>query len=133
MLLTEAVKIYIEYNGLPVKEILYLLRSSGNYNLLLFLNELESNADTDYINAVKNALSNQQNIKYFDVEDIENLKGFLLMLGRSDIKGQISNCNFYKILFEKKYLQLEKNQHRSCKNTVVFISGLSLLISIVLI
>lgn len=133
MLLTEAIKIYIEYNGLSIKEILNLLCSSENYNLLEFLSELEMNADTDYINTVKKVFSNNCKIMYIDNEDINNLKGFLLMLGRSDVKGQISNCNLYKKLFEKKYLQLEENQQKNCKNTVVFISGFSLLISIVFI
>lgn len=133
VLLLENIKIYIEYRNLSIEEIFSVLDKSNNYDLLFFLNEIKNEINADcFVDFNKIFLKNSF-FNCFDEEDIENLKGFFSMLGRSDTNGQILNCNLYKKLFEKKYLQLEYNEKSQCKSAATLAMGVGLLFSIIVI
>lgn len=132
VLLIENIKILIEYKNLTVDEIFETVCSTENYDLLFFLNEIRCGID-EYYTTIKNIFSSNKVLSCFDAEDIEHLKGFFSMLGRSDTNGQILNCELYKNLFEKKYLQLENNENSKCKSTFTLVLGVGLLFSIIVI
>lgn len=132
ILLIENIKILIEYKNLNIEEIFESICSSDNYNLLIFLDKIKCGVN-EYHQTLNTVLTKNTLIHGFDADDIEYLNGFFSMLGRSDTSGQILNCNLYKNLFEKKYLQLENNEKSRCKSTATLVLGIGLLFLIIVI
>ena len=132
VLLVENIRMLIEYNNLSLKEIFENISKKDTYNLLEFLNTINYGID-DYNNTLDSVFSEKSFIAYLDKEDCENFKGFLSMLGKSDTDGQILNCNLYKNLFEKKYLQLENDEISRCKSTITLTMCFGMLFLIVAI
>lgn len=132
VLLIENIKILIEYKNLSVKEIFEEISNTNSYNMLVFLDNIK-NGVNEYHQTLNNVFSKENSLNMFDLDDIEHLKGFFSMLGKSDTSGQILNCNLYKNLFEKKYLQLEENKNLKCKSTATITLGIGLLFSIIVI
>lgn len=131
-LMIENIKILIEYKNLNVSEIFNVICNSVNYSQLTFLSAIKSGI-CDYQNTVNEVFQNRDDLLIFDTEDLEYLKGFLSMLGRSDTYGQVTNCNLYKKLFEKKCAELESSEKTRCKCAATVIVGIGLLFSIILI
>lgn len=133
VLLVENIKILIEYRNLSIEEIFDNISASDNYDLLIFIKDLKRGIDNQYYDNLNKVLSTDSLLNYFDSEDIDYLKGFFSMLGRSDTNGQIMNCDLYKNLFEKKLLLLEGNENNRCKSTATLTMGLGMLFSIIVI
>lgn len=133
VLLVENIKILIEYRNLSIEEIFDNISASDNYDLLVFIKDLKRGIDNQYYENLNKVLSTNSLLNYFDSEDIDYLKGFFSMLGRSDTNGQIMNCDLYKNLFEKKLLLLEGNENNRCKSTATLTMGLGMLFSIIVI
>lgn len=133
VLLVENIKILIEYRNLSIEEIFDNISASDNYDLLIFIKDLKRGIDNQYYENLNKVLSTNSLLNYFDSEDIDYLKGFFSMLGRSDTNGQIMNCDLYKNLFEKKLLLLEGNENNRCKSTATLTMGLGMLFSIIVI
>lgn len=132
ILLIENIKILIEYKNLSITEIFNDVCSSDNYKLLFFLEKIK-NGLSDYHKTINEVLTDKSIQNVFDFEDIEYIKGFFSMLGTSDTNGQILNCDLYKKLFEKKYLQSSTIEKSKCKCTSTLSIGVGLLISIIII
>lgn len=132
ILLIENIKILIEYKNTSISEIFDVVCNNENYNYLTFLNYLKNGLD-DYHKTLNNVFVNKNLLNEFDCEDVEYIRGFFSMLGTSDINGQIVNCDLYKKLFDKKYLQLASNENSRCKCTSTLFMGIGFLISIILI
>lgn len=132
ILLIENIKILIEYKNLSIEEIFENICKSANYRLLTFLDDIRCGIG-EYHKTLNNIFSEKRTLNGFDDEDLEYLKGFFSMLGGSDTCGQIINCDLYKNFFEKKYLQLEKNEKSKCKSTLTVILGVGTLFSIIVI
>lgn len=133
VLLVENIRILIEYRNLSIEEIFDNISASDNYDLLIFIKDLKRGIDNQYYENLNKVLSTNSLLNYFDSEDIDYLKGFFSMLGRSDTNGQIMNCDLYKNLFEKKLLLLEGNENNRCKSTATLTMGLGMLFSIIVI
>lgn len=128
IVLIENIKILIEYQGADVNNIFYQLSKSNNYNLLDFVLPLSEKAEE-----IALYIKEKQDFKNLDKEDSDNMKGFLSMLGKSDIAGQISNCELYKAFFQNKLDILEKNEKSKCKNISALTIGVGLILSILII
>ena len=89
--------------------------------------------ENDYDKALKASLSNQENAKCFDEEDLELLKGYFSVMGKTDLTGQISNCRLYKEFFKQKLKRLESEENMKCKSTGTFIVGAGVLVILVII
>ncbi len=129
MLLIENIKILINYKNLNINEIFESVCDSDAYNNLTFLNDIK-NGVSEYSETLNNVFSTNLVKCGFDNLDIEYLKGFFSVLGKTDTQGQLLNCDLYKSLFEKKYLQLEFDEKSKCKitPTLIFCCGFFFLI-----
>lgn len=132
ILLIENIKILIEYKNMNISEIFNVLCSSDCYSLLTFLDKISSGL-SEYQETVNIIFSNKNLNNAFDQDDVEYMKNFFSMLGTSDTNGQIVNCNLYKNIFEKKYLQLDLAEKSKCKCVSTLLIGFGMLISIFII
>lgn len=128
IVLIENIKILIEYQGADVNNIFYQLSKSNNYNLLDFVLPI-----SEKVKEIDLYIKEKQDFQNLDKEDSDNMKGFLSMLGKSDIAGQISNCELYKAFFQNKLDILEKNEKSKCKNISALTIGVGLILSILII
>lgn len=71
--------------------------------------------------------------RYYDKEDREYMSGFLSMLGKSDVSGQIANCKLYKEFFKTKLLSLETSEEARCKSIGTLILGAGIAAVIIII
>ena len=134
ILMIENISIYLEYNSLSIKDIFYVLSNSNNYDLLVFLTPIYNkvSVSTDFNIAYQSLISNLK-LGYIDSEDKSLLLGFFSLLGKSDIKGQLSNCNLYKTFFSKKLKVLEETQNEKCKVCFALYIGIGLCLSILIL
>lgn len=135
ILMIENTKILLEYNNLSVNEIFNSLSLTDNYNLLSFISNIKMKIGMgiDYDEAYKSAVENIVLTADYDSQDRGYMKGFLSMLGKSDISGQIVNCELYKEFFRKKLEILENEENNRCKTAAVCSLGVGVIIIILLI
>lgn len=135
ILMIDKIEIILQYNSLTISEIFKNLSLSSNFTLLNFLNEINKQIGMgfDYENIYAIVLDDLSFTKSYDFQDREYMKGFLSMLGKSDVSGQIANCKMYKELFKTKLSVLEKNEDDRCKSLTAFVIGIGIMISIILI
>lgn len=135
ILMIDKIEIILQYNSLTISEIFKNLSLSSNFTLLNFLNEINKQIGMglDYENIYATVLDDLSFTKCYDFQDREYMKGFLSMLGKSDVSGQIANCKMYKELFKTKLSVLEKNEDDRCKSLTAFVIGIGIMISIILI
>ena len=129
------IEIYLCYENLNIYEVFTKLKNSGLYSELEFINHILSKRDIssdDYILNNK-TIDCIDSIKTLDVQDKNNIKGFLSMLGKSDLNGQILNCRTYKEFFKRKLDDVEQSEKSKCKSTYTLISGLGIISIIVVI
>lgn len=131
----ENIEIMLKYNNLSVDEIFNSLSASGNFNLLCFVKEINKRIGLggEYEKVYNEVMSDFYFTKSYDNEDRDLIKGFLSLLGKSDINGQIANCKMYKEFFKSKLLLLENNENDKCKSFAALIVGAGIMTSILLI
>lgn len=134
-MMLENIEILLEHRNLSINSIFDYLKNSKSFTNLKFIKYFveEFTKDKDYERAVEYALKNQENLKYFDKSDLELLKGYFSVMGKTDLSGQISNCRLYKEFFKQKLQRLEAEENMKCKSTGTFIVGAGVLVIIVLI
>lgn len=135
LLMIENTKILVEYKAVSTAEIFKTLSKGDGYRLLPFLAEINKRITNgkDYEKAYTAVLSEKSFIGELDCEDIEYLKGFFSMLGKSDINGQISNCLIYSEFFKKKLNLLESRETERCKTAAALSMGLAAGICVIMI
>lgn len=135
ILMIENIGILLQYSGISVEEIFKNLSVSSNYGLLPFVKEIHKRLGMliEYEKAYQDVLSERVFTKYLDSEDCEFLRGFLSMLGKSDLSGQILNCKMYSEFFKSKLNALEKSENNKCKSYVALIFGATLSVIIFII
>ena len=135
IMLIDNVKILISYKGSSIEEIFTEICNSNNYQLLGFLSVISQNIKEGrcVCSSIENALFYNAIYTGLDYDDIENIKGFLSMLGKSDVNGQIVNCDLFKKIFNNKLKNLEKDESRKCKTSVTIIMGVCFIFIIFLI
>lgn len=129
------IEIYLCYENLNIYEVFTKLKNSGLYSELEFINHILSKRDISSDNYIlnKKTIDCIDSIKTLDVQDKNNIKGFLSMLGKSDLNGQILNCRTYKEFFKRKLDDVEQSEKSKCKSTYTLISGLGIISIIVVI
>ena len=134
-MMLENIEMLLAHRNLSIDEIFEFLNINDNFKKLKFIDFFikEFSMENDYDKALKASLSNQENAKCFDEEDLELLKGYFSVMGKTDLTGQISNCRLYKEFFKQKLLKLESEERLKCKSTGTFILGAGALVIIVLI
>lgn len=124
-------KTKIEFTYEPIKNIFDEISNvvfEGKDNL--FKEALVDDTDSIYESWI-NAVDTYKN--KFKKEDIEIIKSFGKLLGRTDKKGQISEIEITRILLEKNITLAEEEKNKNCKlyKTLGIVSGLA--VSIILI
>ena len=134
VVMMENIEILLGYKSLSTCEILKCLCESGNFSLLKFIRQIYEKTlfDSSFEDAYSEALSDKSITLSFDNEDLEFLKGFFSMLGKSDINGQIANCRIYREFFKTKLGKLEANEKNRVKTAVVLIFGIAAVISVII-
>ena len=134
-MMLENIEMLLAHRNLSIDEIFEFLNMNDNFKKLKFIDFFikEISMENDYDKALKASLSNQENSKCFDEEDLELLKGYFSVMGKTDLSGQISNCRLYKEFFKQKLQKLESEETIKCKSTGTFILGAGVLVIIVLI
>lgn len=135
LLMIDNIEILLSYENLNTYEIFKKLHKSNLYSELNFISNIfvDYNTDNDnYIlsNKIINCIDSSNS---FDIQDKTNIKGFLSMLGKSDLDGQILNCRMYKEFFKNKLEKVEQSEHNRCKSTYTLISGIGILFIIVIL
>ncbi len=134
-MMLENIEILLEHRNLSVDGIFKFLKNNDNLNKLNFIEfvNLEFSNDNDYDEIIKKAFLKSENTKYFDKKDLELLNGYFSVFGKTDLKGQISNCRLYKEFFKHKLNELEAEENMKCKSTGTIIVGTGVLLIILLI
>lgn len=122
------------YKNLSVEEIFDFVSKSESYELLGFINVINKSIkdNNEFYKIVDNSLFLKTK-NYFDKQDSDDIKNFLLMLGNSDKDGQLLNCDLYKNLFNKKLSILESNEEKKQKTGISLISGIGIVLIILII
>ena len=122
------------YKNLSVEEIFDFVSKSESYELLGFINVINKSIkdNNEFYKIVDNSLFLKTK-NYFDKQDSDDIKNFLLMLGNSDTDGQLLNCDLYKNLFNKKLSILESNEEKKQKTGISLISGIGIVLIILII
>lgn len=134
-MMLENIEMLLEHRSLSVDAIFDFLQNSNNFTQLKFINTFNNELlkEKDYEKVISKALESSENYKQFDKEDLELLKGYFSVMGKTDLSGQISNCRLYKEFFKQKLKKLEAEENMKCKSTGTFIVGAGVLVIIVLI
>lgn len=130
----ENIKILIMYKNLSVEELFDYVLKSDTYDLLGFIETLNNNIKehNQFYEIINDSLFSKTE-NYFDREEVEDIKNFLLMLGNSDTEGQMLNCELYKNMFNKKLSILEQNKETQRKTGVSLIFGVGVVLIILII
>lgn len=134
VLMIENIEILLSYNNLSVNEIFSNLAQNNSLTLLDFINKISLNLSSgvnDYILSEENRriiISSN----YLNNIDVENLISFFSILGKSDLNGQLMNCETYKEIFKNSVKKLEKNEYKDCKSIGTVIVGLGILLVILI-
>lgn len=130
----ENIKILIMYKNLSVEELFDYVLKSDTYDLLGFIDTLNNNIKehNQFYEIINDSLFSKTE-NYFDREEVEDIKNFLLMLGNSDTEGQMLNCELYKNMFNKKLSILEQNKETQRKTGVSLIFGVGVVLIILII
>lgn len=134
LLMLENIKILIMYKNLSVEELFDYVLKSDTYDLLGFIETLNNNIKehNQFYEIINDSLFSKTE-NYFDREEVENIKNFLLMLGNSDTEGQMLNCELYKNMFNKKLSILEQKIETQRKTGVSLIFGVGVVLIILII
>lgn len=135
ILMIDNVEIMLEYRNLSIQEIFHSLSISPNFTLLKFINEINKQIGMgrEYETAFNSVLNDKFFTSNYDSEDRDYMQGFLSMLGKSDIAGQIANCKMYKEFFKTKLSVLENDENDRCKSLTALIIGVGVMASIIFI
>ena len=131
----ENIEILLQYNNLSIKEIFRVLSDNKTYNLLTFIEKINTyfqENEYEYFLNDKNISFIKNNI-YLDYEDKQILLDFFYSLGKSDLNGQLISCKAYKDAIKKKIKEYEAKEIRECRSTGMLIIGIGFLFVIMVI
>lgn len=135
VMMLENIEILLKHRNLSVDNIFEFLRKNESLNQLKFIDSVAEDFEheKDYDKVLTKSLATLDNTKYFDSADLELLKGYFSVIGKTDLSGQISNCRLYKEFFKQKLQKLENEENMKCKSAGTFILGTGVLLIIILI
>lgn len=134
VMMLENIEMLLEHRNLSIDAIFDYLKNNGNFKKLNFVEIFidEMSIKNDYELAISKALSYEKSDN-LDKADLELLKGYFSIMGKTDLQGQISNCRLYKEFFKQKLKRLESEENMKCKSTGTFIVGAGVLVILVII
>ncbi len=134
-MMLENIEILLEHKNISIDGIFRFLIHNDNYKCLKFIdffyNSLE--CTNNYERIILEAFSDKEIKRIFDNDDLNLLKGYFSILGKTDLQGQISNCRLYKEFFKQKLRLLESEENLKCKSTSTIIIGTGIMFIIFLI
>ncbi len=130
-LMIDFIEISIKYQSLDLKDIFRHIYSSDKFYLLMFLQDFKkSEFSTDF------SKYNFRSIKksnIFSPYSCELLDGFFSMLGKSDVDGQILNCETYKKFFKAEQESAKSAEERKIKTFSALLFGTVFLLLIIIL
>ncbi len=132
-MMLENIQMLIEYRNLSTQDIMKYLNDNSTFSELKFISAIVNFSCNDFDATISNVFKDKKNSKNLDKEDIGLLKGFFSILGRSNLEGQISNCNLYKEFFKHKLKMLEDKEATECKTKSTLITALGFALIILII
>lgn len=135
ILLIENIEIMLEYRSLTVAEIFYNLSLLPNFSLLSYIKEINRSLSMglEYERTYSDAVCDLSLTRNYDSEDRNYMSGFLSMLGKSDVSGQLANCRMYKEFFKTKLRVLENDEDNRCRSLSAVIVGAGVMLSVIII
>lgn len=130
-LMIDYIEICIKYQSLDLKEIFQHIYNSEKFSLLSFLKDfkrLNFSADFSEYN-----FRTVKNLNTFSPYSCELLSGFFSLLGKSDVDGQILNCETYKEFFKTESDKAFENEERKIKTGSSILFGAVLLLLIIIL
>jgi stage III sporulation protein AB len=104
----------IRYLCRPGDEIISELAENKDLNGLTFLKSCDSlmKGGTDFKNAWEISVSDRNNVRYLEKDDVTMLRSFGGLFGVSDSTGQISNCQLHSELLKSKLNDAREKRDR---------------------
>lgn len=134
-MMLENIEILLEHKNISIDDIFRFLNHNDNYKCLKFIDFFYNSlaCSNNYEKIISEAFSNKEIKRIFDNDDLNLLKGYFSILGKTDLQGQISNCRLYKEFFKQKLRLLESEENLKCKSTSTIIIGTGIMFIIFLI
>lgn len=130
-LMIDYIEICIKYQNSDLKEIFQHIYNSDKFPLLPFIKDFKKlNFTVDFS---KYSFHSVKNMNYFAPYSCELLNGYFSMLGKSDVDGQILNCETYKEFFKQEVDKAYKSEERKIKTGSCLIFGIMLLMLIIIL
>ncbi len=133
VMMLENIQMLLEYRNLSTQEIIEYLHNSNSFSNLILIRKMYNSNNSDFNVTIIDAFNDKQNLENLDREDVQLLKGFFSILGRSNLEGQLSNCQLYKDFFKQKLRILEEKESTECKTKSTLITALGLVLIILII
>ena len=130
-LMIDYIEISIKYQSLDLKEIFQHIYNSEKFPLLLFIKDFKRQEfAVDFANY---NFQTFKNLNFFSPYSCNLLNGYFSMLGKSDVDGQILNCETYKEFFKQEIESSSKSEERKIKTGSCLLFGIVFLMLIILL
>lgn len=130
-LMIDYIEICIKYQNTDLKDIFRHIYNSQKFPLLVFINDFKRlNFTVDF---AKYSFHSVRTANLFSAYTCELLSGFFSMLGKSDVDGQILNCETYKEFFKREEEKAQICEERKIKTGSSLLLGAMLLMLIIIL
>lgn len=131
MLMLNIIESQVNFLATPSAELFKYLSEMNEFKALRFLNvcaEKIQSGET-FPDSWKQSLMPKSNVRYLTDNDVELLNFFGESFGKADIKGETSNCTYFKSLLKENI-----RSARNCKDKYgKLYSGLGLLVGVAIV
>lgn len=130
-LMIDYIEICIKYQSLDLKDIFRHIYNTDKFSLLYFIKDFEKNSFN--VDFSEYSFRTVKNLNIFSPYSCELLKGFFSMLGKSDVDGQILNCETYKEFFKTEADKASRSEERKIKTGSSLLFGIALFVLIIIL
>lgn len=131
LLMIDYIEISIKYQSLDLKDIFRNICNSDKFPLLSFIKDFKKQGfAVDFANY---NFQTVKNLNLFSPYSCNLLNGYFSMLGKSDVDGQILNCETYKEFFKQEIEKSSESEERKIKTGSCLLFGIVFLMLIVLL
>ena len=102
--LLHSIKTRVEFDAQSARDIFSFLCTDGEFSTLPFVRECKSLLESGcgFCDAWEKSLKNSENTRFLKKSDVAVLLSFGSMFGKTDVPGQIANCELHISLIEQK-------------------------------
>lgn len=130
-LMIDYIEISIKYQSLDLKEIFQHIHNYEKFPLLSFIKDFKRQGfAVDFANYNFHTF---KNLNLFSPYSCNLLSGYFSMLGKSDVDGQILNCETYKEFFKQEIESSSESEERKIKTGSCLLFGIVFLMLIILL